>query len=763
VNIKLNIIGLCSVAVLLASCSSIKDAPGYRVSRVSHDASQNYERDRAIKHANFASSTKSSGHYAADDSASVSQSYSQPVRSQANKSQTNSQWSASGKPQSSGGEEDVELIIGNHQYYKGVDNKKKRRRTKGDGISLSFERASIREVVKVVLGDILQVNYTVEPGVDGEVTINTSQPIPKADLIPTLESLLQVHGAVLYKDQQSGAFRVANRTAVKGRGFIPETSKKLPIGYGIKIVPLKYIPAAEMQKILQPLANPDAFVRVDTNRNLLVLAGTGSELENLIKTIDTFDVDVLQGMSVGLYQIHNVEADVVAKNLDALFGESGNSPMAGMVKIMPIEHLNSLMIISASPDYLKDMKDWVDRFDKVRATEGQQLYVYHVQHGQAEHLAEMLTQIFSGKQSSKSKSKSGNSVSSLAPNAQAATVSKDGTDVSATVPAAQKTMLGGEGSGMSITPDEDTRIVANKENNSLMIMANARAYEQITTALKRIDIPPMQVLVEATIMEVSLSENLEYGLQWYFKNTINRNILGNNVAAGGGGLDLDASPGLAPKFPGFSYSLTDAAGQIMSVLNMLARDSRLKVISSPSVLVLDNQSAEIRVGDQQPVFSESSRSGGSTDTAIVTQSIQYKDTGVSLKVTPRVNANGMVTMDLVQEVTDVGEIDQATGNRSFLQRNIKSNIAVKSGETVVLGGLIKDNTTHSKSGLPGAYKLPVVGSLFGGTTKQKSRTELLVLITPTAIQNQKDLYKSGEELRNKMKRLLDGREIIGRR
>jgi general secretion pathway protein D len=758
VNIKLNIIGLCSVAVLLASCSSIKDAPGYRVSRVSHDASQNYERDRAIKHANFASSTKSSGQYATEAFKPAPQTYSQPVSPQGNKS-----WESSGKPQQATGDDDVELIIGNHQYYKGVENKKKRRRVKGDGISLSFERASIREVVKVVLGDILQTNYTVEPGVDGEVTINTSQPIPKSDLIPTLESLLQVHGAVLYKDQQSGAYRVANRTAVKGRGFVPETGKKLPIGYGIKIVPLKYIPAAEMQKILQPLANPDAFVRVDTNRNLLVLAGTGSELDNLLKTIDTFDVDVLQGMSVGLYQIHNVEADVVAKNLDALFGESGNSPMAGMVKIMPIEHLNSLMIISASPDYLKDMKDWVDRFDKVRATEGQQLYVYHVQHGQAEHLAEMLTQVFSGKQSTKSKSKSGNKVSSLAPNAKAATVSKDGTEVSATAPAAQKTILGGEGGGMSITPDEDTRIVANKENNSLMIMANAGAYEQITAALKRIDIPPMQVLVEATIMEVSLSENLEYGLQWYFKNTVNRRILGNNVAAGGGGLDLDAAPGLSPKFPGFSYSLTDAAGQIMSVLNMLARDSRLKVISSPSVLVLDNQSAEIRVGDQQPVFSESSSTGGSAENRVVTQSIQYKDTGVSLKVTPRVNANGMVTMDLVQEVTDVGEIDQATGNRSFLQRNIKSNIAVKSGETVILGGLIKDNTTHSKSGLPGAYKLPVVGNLFGGTTKQKSRTELLVLITPTAIQNQKDLYKSGEELRNKMKRLLDGNEIIGRR
>jgi len=736
---SLQVIGLCSIATLLMSCSSIKDAPGYRVSHA--DNQQQFSRSGSVKSVSYHKDNQVTELDAATNQFDVSKRPEYAALSNENNNQQNT----SEKSKSS--QDDVELILGKHKYYKSVD-KKKSRQNDAKGISLSFERASIREVIKVVLGDILKVNYTVEPGIDGEVTINTSKPIPRENLIPTLESMLQVQGAVLYKDQE-GIYRIAPRSSVKGRGFVPETSKKLPVGYGIKIVPLKYIPAAEMQKILEPLANPDAFVRVDPNRNLLVLAGTSSELENLLQTIDTFDVDVLQGMSVGLYQIHNVEAQVVAKNLDALFGESGNSPMAGMIKIMPIEHLNSLMIISASPDYLKEMKDWVDRFDQVRSTEGQQLYVYHVQHGEAEHLANMLNQIFSG-QNNKGRKKSGSPVSSLAPNVRPATVSSDGSGISTA--SSQRTMLNNSGGeGLSITPDDSVRIVADKENNSIMIMANAKMYEQMKNALMRIDIPPMQVLVEATIMEVSLSDNLEYGVQWYFKN----GLPGNKT--GGGGIDLDGLPGIASSISGFSYWSVNASTQVSAMLNALAKDSQLKVISSPSILVLDNQSAEIRVGDQQPIFTGSS----TTEGGVITQNIQFKDTGVSLKVTPRVNSNGMVTMDLSQEVTDVGEIDQATGQRSFLQRNIKSNISVKSGETIVLGGLIKDNSTSSKQGAPVISKLPVVGNLFGGTRKQSNRTELLVLITPTAIKNQKDLYKTGEELRSKMKRLLNSRDIIG--
>jgi general secretion pathway protein D len=721
----------------MSACASIKGSPGYR----NNIKSDGFQRSGAIKELEPSAVGLSRPvlHPADSGSSSI-----QPV-SNTTGSEAKPAWETMKKSKTSN--DDVELILGNQKYYReGIKSPSIRgggKRSSDPGVALNFERASIREVVKVVLGDILKETYTVEPGVEGEVTINSSEPIPRDALIPTLESLLQTQGAALYKDD-TGNYRVAARANLKGRGFMPSTGQIKP-GYSMQVVTLRYIPAAEMQKILEPLASPDAFVRVDTNRNLLVLAGTSSELSNLMATIKTFDVDVLQGMSVGLYRVKNVEAGVVAKNLDALFGESGNSPMAGMVKIMPIEHMNSIMIISANPDYLKDMKDWVDRFDQVSPSAGSQLFVYHVQNGDAEHLAEMLNQIFGGKKSSSSGKLPGSSTSSLAPGLTPATVGQNGQMAAAAEPV--KTMLGGSdsGTGVNIDPDAEVRIVADKSNNSLMIMSTDDTYQQIMEALKRIDVMPMQVQVEASIMEVSLTDGLEYGLQWYFKN----HALGKS---GKGMLDLDGSSGLSASIPGFSYSLSDATGAITGVLNALARESKLRVISSPSVLVLDNQTANIRVGNQQPVFTGSS----TTDGGVITQNVQFKDTGVSLQVTPHVNSNGLVKMDIQQDVTDVGEIDQATGQRSFLQRNIKSNIAVKSGETIVLGGLIRDNSTDGKTGMPGISKVPLLGNLFSGTSRSGIRTELLILITPTAINSQRDLVKTGEEMRDRMSDLMDG-------
>ena len=759
-----SVLGLVSVAVVMSACTSIKGSPGYR----DNTKSKGFQRSTAIKELEPASVglDRPTLHPANTDSDVKPVSYNDTkaaTPSWDSMSVGNSSHAASGG--SDKANDDVELILGDQKYYRSdvkPTTSSSRHHSDEAGVALNFERASIREVVKVVLGDVLKENYTVEPGVEGEVTINSSDPIARDALIPTLESLLQTQGAVLYRDD-TGKYRVAARANLKGRGFMPSTGQVKP-GYSMQVVSLRYIPAAEMQKILEPLASPDAFVRVDPNRNMLVLAGTSSELSNLMATIKTFDVDVLKGMSVGLYRVKNVEASVVAKNLDALFGESGNSPMAGMIKIMPIEHMNSIMIISANPDYLKDMKDWVDRFDQVSPTAGQQLFVYQVQNGDAEHLAEMLNQIFGNKKSGSSKLPSGSSSSSsLAPGLQPATVGGSGNNSASgangqmgATPEPAKTMLGGGSSssgsgieGLNIDPDAEVRIVADKLNNSLMIMCTNDTYQQILEALKQIDTMPMQVQVEASIMEVRLTDGLEYGLQWYFKNS----MAGKN---GKGMLDLDSSSGLSAAVPGFSYSLTGSDGAITGVLNALAKKSKLRVLSSPSILVLDNQTASIRVGDQQPVFTGST----TTDGGVVTQNVQYKDTGVALQVTPHVNSNGLVKMELQQDVTDVGEIDSATGQRSFLQRNIKSNIAVKSGETIVLGGLIRDNSTDGKSGVPILSDAPVVGNLFSGSSRSGARTELLVLITPTAIKNQRDLSKTGEEMRERMKRLMDGDRFI---
>ena len=207
------------------------------------------------------------------------------------------------------------------------------------------------------------------------------------------------------------------------------------------------------------------------------------------------------------------------------------------------------------------------------------------------------------------------------------------------------------------------------------------------------------------------------------------------------------SGAIGPKQPGFSYSILNRAGVIRATLNALADDSLLRVLSNPSVLVQDNYNATIQIGRQQPIKSSTTV----TSTNLVSEAITYKDTGVMLSVTPAINAGGTVTMDITQQITDVGEIDAATGQRNFLTRQLKSRVAVRSGETVVLGGLIRENETKGSSGLPGLSQIPILGALFGTQSSQRDLTELLVMITPRTLDDDDALRNASTELRQRMK------------
>jgi general secretion pathway protein D len=259
--------------------------------------------------------------------------------------------------------------------------------------------------------------------------------------------------------------------------------------------------------------------------------------------------------------------------------------------------------------------------------------------------------------------------------------------------------------------------------------------------LRRLDAPATQVLIEATIAEVSLTDELQYGLQWYFTDTPRNGLRGT------GQLNLNAQGNIGPSQPGFSYTLTNSLGQVRAVLNALADRSLIRVISSPSLMVLDNYTATISVGDQQPIQSSETVTAGGN----VTTSIQYKDTGVILTVTPSVNSGDVVSMTINQGVTDVGAIDSATGQRAFLQRQIGSRVAVKSGEALVLGGLIRDNTTKGNQGLPFLSQIPVIGALFGTQTQSVNRTELLVVITPRVVRTPRDAKEIADEMRDRMR------------
>jgi len=304
---------------------------------------------------------------------------------------------------------------------------------------------------------------------------------------------------------------------------------------------------------------------------------------------------------------------------------------------------------------------------------------------------------------------------------------------------------GSQGSGsnpdmMGAGVDSEVRIIADQENNALIIKATRADYSKIKAAIRRLDVVPLQVLVEATIVEVTLTDELSYGLQWFFDHTIDGKGQGVGELFP---LTVD---------PSFSYTLMDTAGSVRAVLNLLAADSRLNVISSPSLMVLDNRTATIKVGDQVPIrTSETTSLATSGDSPLVTSTIQYRDTGVLLEVTPRVNPGGMVMLEITQDVNDVDNTTtSAIDSPTIIQRRITTSVAVQSGESVVLGGLIRNNESESESGIPVLGSIPVLGRLFSSKVTSTIRTELLVLITPTAISNVAEARDATIEMKKKL-------------
>ena len=309
---------------------------------------------------------------------------------------------------------------------------------------------------------------------------------------------------------------------------------------------------------------------------------------------------------------------------------------------------------------------------------------------------------------------------------------------------------------VTVTLGQNVRVMADRINNTLLIYATPGEFSRIEATLKRLDVQRAQVLIEASIIEVTLGDDLQYGLQWAFKNNdgefgAGRNglgVLNNGSGATIGGASLGRT--ITNAAQGFSYTLTSSIGNLTAVLNTLASKSLLKVISSPSLMVLDNHTAAISVGDQQPVNTGTTISSSGT---IATTNIQYKDTGVMLNVTPSVNAGDLVTMEIEQAITNIGRPDDVTGQRSFMQRQISSKVAVRSGETLVLGGLIKNNQSQGSSGLPLLSSIPVLGGLFGSQNKSDSRTELLVVITPRVLRSDEDARAVSREMRDRMRGL----------
>ncbi len=605
-------------------------------------------------------------------------------------------------------------------------------RLDGEAVMLNFEQAPLNEVIHTILGDTLGLDYVIENQVPGEITLRTRSPIPRDQLLPILESLLRNNNVLMIRGPNDRFFISASGNI---RSTVPSFTSEPGVGYSNVIVPLQYISANEMADILKPVARDDAFVRVDSGRNLLILAGTQLQLQGWLDIVTTFDVDQLAGKSVGIFPLANSTVEELFAELEHILATSGPADgvggIASMVRVMPVERLNSIMVVSPRAHYIQTVQGWIEELDSIEDPASEPiLQVYPVRNGNAGQLASLLSTIYGGGSGGVS------STGGVAPGMTEAT-SGGGSD------GAGKRRSGGSGGG-TFDLGDDVRVVSDDYNNSLLVYATPYEYQKIERILSKLDVVATQVLIEASIVEVTLTDDLQYGLEWAFDNNLGGGDSGRGLLDVGGNLQPQA---------GFSYTITTETTK--AVLNALAEDSLLNVISTPSVMVLDNHTAAINVGDQQPIQSQSTVTDGGT----VQNSITYRDTGVQLTVTPSVNDGGLVTLDIEQSVTDVGPVDTATKQRSFNQRAVKSRVAIRSGESVVLGGLIRDSETERQSGVPVLKDIPLVGALFSTTNTTSVRTELLIFITPRVMESDQDLRDLNLEMRSRMRGLTNFEDL----
>ncbi|KPW23529.1 proteinral secretion pathway protein D [Pseudomonas cannabina pv. alisalensis] len=683
-----------------------------------------------------------------------------------------------------------QIIKGNQRFIRQPAAAPAARPGETGDIVFNFTNQPIQAVINSIMGDLLHENYSIAQGVKGDVSFSTSKPVNKQQALSILETLLSWTDNAMIK-QGNRYVILPSSQAVAGK-LVPEMRVAQPsAGMSARLFPLRYISATEMQKLLKPFARENAFLLVDPARNVLSLAGTPEELANYQDTIDTFDVDWLKGMSVGVFGLQRASVGELMPELQKMFGPESGMPLAGMVRFLPIERTNSVVAISSQPEYLHEVGEWIHTIDEGGGDEPQ-MYVYDVRNMKATDLAKYLRQIY-GTGAIKD-----DSPAKVAPGLRTTTLSSLNSSGGGAGGMSSSSGLGGNSSGMSSggafgssqglnnsqnsansesesddqsggdsdsasqddsgstgngkSLDASTRITAQKSSNQLLVRTRPAQWKEIESAIKRLDNPPLQVQIETRILEVKLTGELDMGVQWYLGRLAGNsgttgnvtNTPGSQGSIGTGGAALAATDS-------FFYSFV--SNNLQVALRALETNGRTQVLSAPSLVVMNNQQAQIQVGDNIPISQTTVNTNASATTL---SSVEYVQTGVILDVVPRINPGGLVYMDIQQQVSDADNSANSTdlnGNPRISTRSVSTQVAAQSGQTVLLGGLIKQDNAESVSAVPYLGRIPGLKWLFGNTSKSKDRTELIVLITPRVITSSSQARQVTDDYRQQMQLL----------
>lgn len=634
-----------------------------------------------------------------------------------------------------------------------------------DEYDLNFQNADIGAVSKVLLGDLLKVNYSIDPRVQGTVSLASGRPVAKKDLVALLESVLKLVNAQVVKE--GSLYKIVPAGEALGSGAVDrDATGKLTPGYGISVLPLQYVSAQAVLRAVDSFAARPGMARVDATRNLLLVQGTSIERASAIEAALALDVDWMRNQAVGVFPIRNSSPETIIAELRNVFDTGKDGAAANLVRFQPVTRLNAVLAVAQTNALIGQVRTWIARLDRSDDS-NTTVRIYRLRYGNAKIVAGILREVFTGQGSSSSLS-GGSDLSQLTPGSAARQASSStGATSSGQAPTQSPSTIFGStsrpgagstsspetgsgsndisalsnttaGSGSGILPN--VRIIADTANNSLVIYGSRDQYKIVERAIFEIDRAPLQVAIDVTVAEITLRNQLQFGVQFYLQD------IKNSEQKGSVGFGLSSV--LQRTIPGANLVIgSDTDPRV--ILNALRAVTDVKVVSSPALVVLDNQLAILQVGDQVPVATRQSQDV-STPNAPLVSNVEMKDTGVILKVTPRINANGVVNLDVTQEVSAVQPQADPTLTPTISQRKIQSTIAVASGQTVLLGGMISSKDTQGKQAIPGLGDIKVFGDLFGSKDKTKERTELIMFIRPQIIRDSVDAQLVAEELRSKL-------------
>jgi general secretion pathway protein D len=649
-----------------------------------------------------------------------------------------------------------------------------------DGVEMNFENADVQSVAKTLLGDVLQLNFVVDPRVQGTVTLASVGPVARKDVLPAFESALRAQNAAIVRD---GKFmKIVPMPDAPGHTSISRGPGEP--GFGVSVVPLRYVSASTIAKTTENLIGRAGAIRVDQARNLVLIQGTTTEREAAIDVISTFDVEWLRNQSVGVYPIKSTSPETMIEELNRVFQTSDGGPGQGVIRFQPISRMNAVMVVTQNPSYLEQMRAWVDRLDRSDSN-GTTVRTYHLKYGNATQIAKVLGEIFATQRSG---SGGDSPINQIAPTTSASASRIDSLDhggmnsntssqsssgstgtqsassgTNQTIAAAFDSFSDHKAAAEGDSPRTDSggplrgvfqnvRITADTINNSVVIYSNQEDYRVIERAVRDFDRPRLQVAIEATVAEVTLTRELTYGVQFYLNNnTGSVGLLGAVTAAA-------QTTVLQQTVPGFNMVLGNASLPRV-ILNALNSITDVKVLSSPSIVVLDNQPALLQVGDEVPITTSSATVLSNSNTPVV-NTIEMHNTGVILKVLPHVNANGTVQLEVDQEVSSIVNPSQQTLTPTISERRVHSTVAVTSGQTVLLGGLISENDQKTQTGIPGLSDIKGLGGLFGNTDNTRTRTEIIIFIRPQLVRNSVDARAVTEEFREKLQSMRNTQSVV---